>query len=259
MRKILIFITLMGFIFLGCKPSKKEPAQSGAYKLEKLTVSGGGKDSVYARTQVKIYTDTHFIYASLAPDSSVGFGVGAYKLDTGNRIIEYNLFSSRALDSTQTFNLAVTKKDSGYTQVLPMASASGVKYTVTEVYTKLPASSVSKLDGLWKLDAAYTVTGKDSVKQNETQFKAFWGGHFMFVHRYPIDKLGTKFKNGFGYGDFTFKNDTISEEDQISSHALLLNRTFAVAIKFDSDDQYRQVISDPKTNSQSVEIYRRVR
>jgi len=230
------------------------------YKLEKQMVSGGGKDTVYKRTQIKIYTDRYFMYAGIAPDSSVGFGVGTYTLDTGNKIIERNIYSSGYLDSSKSFNVLLTRKDSGYTQVIPdLIVLKGMKYKLIEDYTKLPSSDTSFLDGVWKLDRTFWVKGKDTLKQNETQFKIFWGGHFMFIHRYPLDKAATKFKNGFGYGTFSFKQDTLTEEDEMSSHAVLVNRKFAIRIKFNGNDEYSQVINDPKANEQTTEIYRRVK
>ncbi len=223
-------------------------------------VSGGGKDTVYARTQIKIFTDNYFAYAGMAPDSSVGFGVGTYKTDTGNRIVENNIYSSAALDSPKSFKLLIKSADSGYTQVIPaVQTLRGVKYDETEVYHKLSSVDTSMLDGVWKLDAAYTVKGKDTVKEKETQYKAFWGGHFMFVHRYPLDAAATKYKNGFGYGDFSLKTDTLTESEQLTSHATLMGRTYSIKITFKDKDEYSQVITDAKTNEQSVEIYKRMK
>ena len=125
----------------------------------------------------------------------------------------------------------IATKDSGYQQVIPdLAVIKGVKYKLIEDYARIPSGDTSVLDGLWKLDKTFWVKGKDTTKQNETQFKIFWGGHFMFIHRYPLDQAGTKFKNGYGYGTFSFKHDTLTEEDEMSSHAVLLNRKFAIKI-----------------------------
>ncbi len=259
MKRILLYAALLGCIIWGCKTSKKT-SQAGVYKLEKQTVSGGGKDSVYARSQVKIFTDNYFAYAGMAPDSSVGFGVGTYKADTGNRIVEKNIYSSAALDSSKSFNIIIKTADSGYTQVIPaLQILRGVKYDETEIYHKLPSADTSKLDGVWKLDAAYTVKGKDTVKQKEVQYKTFWGGHFIFIHRYPVDAAATKYKNGFGYGDFSLKSDTLTESEQLTSHATLMGRTYSIKITFSGNDQYNQVITDAKTNEQSVEIYKRLK
>lgn len=259
MKRILLLAIMFGCVYLGCKHTSKT-TYTGVFKLDKLTVSGGGKDSVYARTQLKIYTDNYFVYASLAPDSSVGFGVGYYKLDTGNFVVESNVYSSRSLDSQQVFHIKMTQTANGYTQLIPtMAKVKGVTYSETEVYTKIASTGTSTLDGVWKLDSAYTVKGKDTTKQNEVQFKAFWGSHFMFVHRYSLDNTQKNFKNGFGFGDFTFKNDTLSEEDSVTNHTVLLNRQFAIKINMRGPDQYRQVIHDAKTGDQSVEVYRRLK
>ncbi len=259
MKTKLIFAALMVCTILGCKKTEIV-SQAGVYKLEKQVVSGGGKDSTYKRAQYKIYTDQFFMYAGMAPDSSVGFGTGAYNLDSGNRIVERNIYSSGYLDSSKSFNLIIKRSNSGYAQTIPgLAIIRGVKYNLKERYSKLPTvTDTSVLDGLWKLYKTFWVKGKDTLRQNETQFKIFWGGHFMFVHRYPLDKAATKFKNGFGYGTFSFKRDTLTEEDEMSSHSVLVGRKFAIKITLNTRDEYQQVIFDPKANEQTTEIYRRV-
>lgn len=259
MKRFLIYTALLSCIIWGCKKTKKI-SYEGVYKLDKQMVSGGGKDTVYARAQIKIYTDDHYIYAGIAPDSSVGFGLGTYSIDTGNMIVEHNVYSSRSLDSAQIFTLVMSKTDNGYTQVIPdVATVNGVKYKMTETYTQIPAEGTSALDGIWYLDKTFWVKGKDTTTQNETQYKAFWGGHFMFIHRYPLDQTATRYKNGFGYGEFSLQNDTLSEEDEMSSHAVLLNRKFAIKITFNGHDEYSQIINDAKNNEQTTEIYKRLK
>lgn len=245
-------------IVLGCKPAKNTPTQTGVYKLEKQMLSGGGKDTIYKRTQMKIYTDDHFMYAALAPDSSVGFGVGTYKLDSVNKIVEQNIYSSRMLDSSATFNLAVTRTANGYTQVIAdILKVRNVSYKMTEDYTQVAATDTSALDGLWKMDAAYSVIGKDTIKQTPIQYKIFQGGHFMFVHRYPVNKAGTRFKNGFGYGNFSFTDNALREEDEISNHPQLLHKKFVIKIAFNGRDEYSQVITD--STGKSIEVYKRLK
>lgn len=258
MKKLLLCAALLGCIVGGCKKTPKI-SQAGVFKLEKQMVSGGGKDSVYARTQVKIFTDRYFVYAGMAPDSSVGFGVGRYQLDTGNKIIEYNIYSSRVLDSTQIFSIKMMRTDSGYTQVIPsLATVGGIKYSETEVYSKVPSSGTSKIDGLWQLDSAYSVKGKDTTAQHEVQYKIYWGGHFLFVHRYQAVPQSPVFKNGFGYGNFTLKSDTLSEEDDLTSHSVLMNRQFSIKINFRGENEYTQVITDDQTGERSVEVYKKI-
>jgi hypothetical protein len=258
MKKILIVAALLSCIIFGCKKTEKV-SQAGVYKLDKQMASGGGKDTVYKRAQFKIYTDKYFMYSGMAPDSSVGFGVGSYNLDTGNRIIERNIYSSGSLDSSRSFNLTVTRTDSGYSQVIPaLAVIKGVKYKLIEDYSKVAGTDTSVLDGLWKLNNTFWVKGKDTTKGNETQFKIFWAGHFMFVHRYPLDQTGRTFKNGFGYGTYSFKSDTLTEEDEMSSHSVLVGRKFSIKITMNGKNEYSQVIDDSKAGIQTTEIYRRV-
>jgi len=259
MKKILIYAALISCAILGCK-KKEKTSYAGVYKLEKQMVSGGGKDTVYNRSQFKIYTDHHFMYAGIAPDSSVGFGVGSYSLDTGTKITEHNIYSSGNLDSTKNFNVIITKTDSGFTEVIPdLTVVKGATYKLTETYSKLPATDTSFLDGVWNLDKVFWVKGKDTLRQQEHQYKIFWGGHFMFIHRYPLDATNTTYKNGFGYGTFTLKNDTLSEEDEMSSHSALVGRAFSIKITFNGKDEYSQVINDPKTNETTTEIYKRLK
>lgn len=260
MKKILIGAALLSAMIFGCK-KKEKVSQTGIYDLKKQMVSGGGKDTIYQRKQIKIYTDKYFMYAGMAPDSSVGFGTGAYTLDTGNRVTERNIYSSGYLDSSKSFKVMITaRNDSGYTQIIPEFTViKGVKYKLTENYTRIPAKDTSTLDGLWKLDKTFWIKGKDTTKGSEVQFKIFWGGHFMFVHRYPLDQGGkTTFKNGFGYGTFMFKSDTLSEEEERSSHTALVGHKFSIKITMNGKDEYSQVIDDPKAGEKTTEIYKRV-
>jgi hypothetical protein len=52
MKTKLIFTSLMVCAILGCKKTERV-SQAGVYKLENQTVSGGGKDSLYQRSQYK--------------------------------------------------------------------------------------------------------------------------------------------------------------------------------------------------------------
>jgi hypothetical protein len=259
MKRILIYAVLLSCPILGCRKKEKLPL-IGVYKLEKQRITGGGTDSTYSRKQVKIYTAHNFIYAGMTPDSTVGFAVGTYKSDTGNRIIEHEFFSSFNLKASRTFKVDITMKDSGYSQKIPdLAVIKGVKYDLFEDYTRLPAGDTSKLDGLWRMDKAYILKGKDTVNLQDTQYKIFWGGHFLYIHSLPIDKAATKFKSGFGFGNFSFKDNMVTEQDQMSNDTGVLNHKFVVKTTFNGNDEYTQVINFPKNNEQSVEIYKRVK
>lgn len=258
MKRILICAALLSCMISGCKKIEKI-SYSGVFKLDKQVVSGGGKDTVLAKEQMKIYTDHNYMYAGMAPDSSVAFGVGSYELDTGNRIVEHNIYNNRALDSTQILVVVIKKTDKGRTQVIPeFARNKSVVYKMTEEYAKPPTTGPSSLDGTWVLDNGFRIKGKDTLRLHETPFIVFWGGHCMFIHHYPVNALQTDYKNGFGYGTFSLKNDTLKEEYKMSSHAVLLNRKFVIKIAFNGQDEYSQVFEDPETKEQTTEIYKRL-
>ncbi|HEY4195953.1 MAG TPA: hypothetical protein VGM63_10485, partial [Mucilaginibacter sp.] len=248
----------LSFAITGCRKYEKV-SYSGVFRLDKQTVSGGGRDTVLARKQVKIYTDHNYMYAGMDPDSTVVFGVGSYGPDTGNTIAEHNIYNNRALDSSQVFVVKISKTPQGRTQVIPDFGRSGdITYTSTEEYTRLPTVGNSELDGVWSLDKAFKLMGKDTTPWHETQFKVYWGGHFMLIRHYPVNAVGTEYKNGFGYGTFSLKNSLITESNELSSHAELLNNKQSVRISFKGKDEFTQVTTDPKTNGLIIEIYERL-
>ena len=259
MKKVLTFAVLISCIFWGCKKVKKV-SYDGVFKLEKQTINGAGQDTTWIKKQMKIYTDQNYIYGGIALDSSVHIGVGTYELDSSNRIDEHNIFNSRALDSTQIFVTSITKKKGGIISTIPEWTRRGdVMYKLTEEYTSIPLISPSALDGIWELDKMYRVKGKDTTVLHETRFKVFWRGHFMFIHRYPIDALGTKFKDGFEYGDFSLKENRLIEGKKMSSHKEIANCDFDNKLILTNKDQYTQIFDDPKTHQQATEVYKRIR
>src|SRR5882757_4317964 len=132
MKKVLTFVVLVSCIFWGCKKVKKI-SYAGVFKLEKQTISGGGKDTAWIKDQMKIYTNQNYIYGGIAADSSVHIGVGSYALDSNNRIDEHNIFNSRALDSTQISVVSIAKKKDGFISAVPEWARTGpVWHKLTE-------------------------------------------------------------------------------------------------------------------------------
>ena len=257
--KILVYATLLSCVVAACTGKKESTGTGveGVYELKKQTIVGGGKDSTVKREQIKIYTNQEYMYASITPDSSVGFGVGTYSLDSAGRITEHSIYTSRALDSSLTYKLLIETKGDKYSQTIPdYTTVQGVRYALKEDYKKLKPASASRLDGLWKMERTYTIRRGDTIESRVKQYKMYWMGHFIFIHRFPQDSLETRYKNGFGTGVFTLKNDTLREEEQKSNYALLRGHKFAIKISLNGDDEYTQVINSA-TNGQSVEIYRR--
>ena len=131
--KILVYAALLSCVMAACKGTE-EPTGTGVegvYELKKQTITGAGKDSTVKRDQVKIYTNREYMYASMTPDSSVGFGVGTYSLDSAGRLTEHSIYTSRALDSSLTYKLSIQTKGDRYTQTIPdYTSVQGVRYVL---------------------------------------------------------------------------------------------------------------------------------
>ena len=257
MKKILIAVVLFSCIVSGCKKVKRLSYQ-GVFKLEKQTISGGKKDTTWIREQMKIYTDRNYIYAGIAADSSLRMGIGSYELDSGNRIDEHNIFNNKALDSTQIFVVSITQTNKGFTGNVPdWSHLNGTQYKLTEEYTKVPLAGRSILDGAWNLDKMYHVKGKDTSIQQETKFKVFWGGHYMFIHRYPVNAVGSQYKDGFRYGMFELRNNVLHEKETMGVPFDRADRDLNSKVIINKKE-YTQVFIDPETKGQTIEVYKQL-
>lgn len=258
MKRIFIATILLSCISIGCKKVKKI-SYAGVFKLNKQTVSSGGWDTTWMKEQAKIYTDRYYMYSGLTSDSDVTFGFGTYEIAGSKTIAEHNIFNSKVLDSAQIFVLQMDQVANGLTAVVSeWARSKNSSYKLTENYTKIPSSGTSGLDGVWELDKLYRVKGLDTTRQRETQFTMFWQGHFMFIHRYPVDPVGTQYKNGFGYGKFVLKDNHLDETLEMSSHSDLVNKNIPAHIDLKTNE-YTEKFNDPKTNLQTIKIYKRIR
>jgi len=258
MKKILIVIVLLSCMGAGCKKVKMI-SYSGVFKLNKQTISSEGWDTTWMQEQAKIYTNRYYMYSGLSSDSDVRFGFGTYELETKKSIAEHNIFNNKALDSAQVFVVQMNQTPNELTAIVPeWARSKSASYKLTENYIKVPSTGTSVLDGAWELNKLYSVKGNDTTMQRETQFKMFWQGHFMFIHRYPVDPVGTQYKNGFGYGQFALKNNTLDETVEMASHQDLVNKNLIIHVKLKTNE-YTEEFNDPKTNLQTIKIYKRIR
>ena len=258
MKKILIAVFLLSCLIAGCK-KVKTISYAGVFKLNKQIVSDGRWDTTWMKEQAKIYTDRYYMYSGLSSDSDARFGFGTYEIGPNQTIVEHNIFNYRALDSAQVF--VVQMKQSAYALtaiVSDWARSRTTSYKLTEDYTKVPSSGASALDGVWELDKLYLVKDHDTTKQRETQFKIFWQGHFMLIRRYPVDPVATQYKNGFSYGKFTLKNNTLDETTEMSSQKALVNKSLTIPVGLKSNE-YTEEFKDPDTHQQTISIYKRIR
>lgn len=259
MKKNLIYVALLGFAISGCR-KVESVSYSGVFKLEKQVIKVGEKDTLMDLSKMKIYTDHYYIYGGIGRDTTVHIGLGTYALDSGNTIVEHNIFNNRALDSMQIFVVKITLSAKDRTQFISQFGRyRGVRYTLTEKYTRLPAAGTSALDGVWELDTVFRLKGRDTMRQRETRFKLFWHGHFMSIRHYPVKDTSNNYKNGFSYGRFTLKNNELVGDENVASDAKPGDTRFSTKITFAGKDKYKEVAIDPRSAVQTTEIYKRVR
>ncbi len=257
-KNTLYFFAAVMFLALSCKQANQQILQAGAYQIKSMVVNDGTKDSTYQSNQLKIYTGTHYIYVHMNTDSSVGFGLGTYHSE-GNKVEEINWYNSSGSDTANSFILNITPTDNGYTQHIPAIVSNGIKYTMTETYTKQGNDSTSELDGLWKQTVGLKIIGTDTTKtHNFTHYTAFQNGHFIFVHRYASDSTGTMFKKGFGSGTFTYANGQLEEINTLTNYPSIAGKKITISITFTGKNEYTQIIKDVATQTTSIETYTRL-
>lgn len=251
---------LIAIATLSCKQNQKIINQSGVYQLEKQSYKSEGIDtSITSSKQVKIYTDTHYFYANLAADSSVGFGLGTYELNEGG-ITEHNVYNSGSLDTTADFQLKITKTEKGYLQSIPEMMIRGKKYELSEEYASISGSyNATSLDGAWKQVKYLKINKQDTTTVAATQFKVYQNGHFLFVHRYPTDSTNSAFKAGFGFGKFTVTNNNLEEVNELSNYPSLIGVKYSIQISLNGKDEYVQTISDSTGTKKTIETYQRMK
>lgn len=258
-----LFFSLIVFVAISCNttPVKETPNMPGTYFMNSQTLNDGVKDTKYTDLkQLKIYTDSLVMYTQVNPADSVSaFGVGTYTADTGT-VTENIIYagSDTSFNATpQSFKLNITNTPEGYEQVIPEIVSGSIKYKLTEVYQKVGNTSKSPLDGIWKEVNSYTVNGKDTIKNERTQYKAFYSGYFMFGHTF-VDSASKK-HTGVGFGTFVMNgNNEMKETDLNSTYAIIAGQSFNVNIEMDGNDNYKQTINYPD-GSKSVEFYERLK
>lgn len=262
MMKNLIFSFIVLYT-ISCNTStvKETPSMPGAYLMTSQTINDGKKDTKYtALKQLKIYTDSFFMYAQVNPTDSVsGFGVGSYTTDTGT-VIENGIFNAR--DTTynttpESFKLNITKTPDGYDQVIPDIVIDSQKSSLTEVYQAVGTTVKASIDGVWKEIDAYSLKGNDTTKNVRTQFKAFYAGYFMFGGSFKDS--ASKNHTGIGFGTFEMAgNNKMKETDLNSTYAIIAGQSFNIDIEMTGTDNYKQTITNAD-GSKSVEFYERLK
>jgi len=239
---------------------KEAPRMEGAYFLTSEAPRNPAGPNNTELKQLRIYTPDMVMFAQVNPaDSASGFGVGTYSSWAGG-ITENELYGAHdsVIDTPFSTRKAITRKEDGFTVVMPPAGA-GVQSQLTETYRFAGKGTGTPLDGVWKQVDAYTVSGKDSVKNVRitTQYKSFYRGFFMWGQS-TRDAYGGRHA-GVGFGTFEWiSNARIKETDLYSTFSIIAGQTFNVDIRLSSPDGFTQAISYPD-GTKSVEVYTRVK
>lgn len=240
---------------------KENPHMQGAYFMTSQTINDGVKDTKYTDLkQLKIYTDSFFMYTQVNPsDSLSGFGVGRYSEDTGS-VIENGIYSARDTTFTTapaTYKLTISTNPNGYEQVIPNIMIDSQKSKLTEEYQSVGKDQKTPLDGVWKETDYYLIKGNDTTRQVRTQYKAFYAGYFMYGHSF-MDSAKKNF-TGVGFGTFQMDGDNkMNETDLNSTYSIAVGHTFPIDIHFNGADNYQQTIVNADS-SKSVEFYERLK
>lgn len=260
--KLILATTL--FFIIACNGGEKKETliMPGAYMMISQSIKSSTIDTTYLTLQqLKIYTGDYMMYANFyARDSTSSFGIGSYSAhkDTVTENVIYSASDSVKDDTARTYKLYIEKKDSGYKQVIPdMGGSQSQKLILTEVYKAVETPAKSPVDGVWQESKTYYVKGKDTTKYNTTQFKAYYGGYYMWGHTFS-DSV-KKNHTGMGYGKFTMNGtNKLTESCMVSSYYRLRGQDINIDIEMNGPDEYTQTITYPN-NEKSVEIYKRLK
>ena len=245
---------------IGCKNSTVMN-MPGAYLMTSQTVNDGKKDTKFTSLkQLKIYTDSYWMYTQVNPADSVsGFGVGSYNVDSG-AVIENVLFSARDTTYNTThpsYKLNITKTPDGYEQVIPDIVIDSQQSRLTEVYQAVGTATKTPVDGIWKEINSYSFKGNDTTRNARTQFKAFHAGYFMFGASFKDS--ASKNHTGIGFGTFEMIGDNkMKETDLNSTYSIIAGQSFDIDIQMNGTDNYTQTITNAD-GSKSVEQYERLK
>lgn len=113
------------------------------------------------------------------------------------------------------------------------------------------------LQGVWKLDAFYTLANADTIVKNFNKVQ-----HKMYLNGYVIWNADTD-ENGVdwsGYGTYSFKNDTITETLTSTSKSMKSDvNTYVIPIDFNVNS-YKQVNTYYRNDTvfKNIEIFTKI-
>jgi hypothetical protein len=257
-----LLATALLFLIACNNAEKKETViMPGAYMMITQAVKSSTIDTTYhTLQQLKIYTGEYMMYANFyARDSTSSFGIGSYdaEKDTVTEQVIYKAADTMKNDSPSSYKLLIVKTDSGYRQVINDRESQGQKIILTEEYKSVGTPIITPLDGVWKELKTYYVKGKDTTKYNTTQFKAYFGSHYIWGNTYS--DTARKNHTGMGFGKFKMNGTNKLKESCItSSYYQVRGQDIDIDLEMNGNDEFKQTINY-KNGGKSIEIYQRLK
>lgn len=260
--KNLIYSAFLIAFFSGCTHQVElSEEMPGAYFLTSQVVKSGMEETRYTDLkQLKIYTGTHFMYTQINPgDSTSAFGVGSYTTG-GDTLTEHVVYSSGDTtfrDQPVSYDLLIKITPEGFNQIIKGIEIRDTSVKLIEEYEQVGSEVTTPLDGVWKEERSFLVSGNDTTYYDRTQYKAFFGGYFMFGNT-VVDSMGNT-NTGMGFGTFEMNGeDQIKETDINSSYPIIAGNTFTIDLEMIDNDHFKQTIEN-SDGSRSVEYYVRLK
>lgn len=261
MYKYLTVIVLLSIITAGCNNQKAQNQPiDGVYNMVSQTFKSDMLDSTFTQLkQLKIYHNGYVIYARVNTADSLGaFGMGTFTMDSG-RLTENIVFSATdTLADINTFAITenITQNDKGFTMFIPNINAGQGKMSVTEQYETAGTGTKSALDGIWKQSSGYSYKGTDTVFWNDVQYKAFYGGHFVYGNYVGMNGINKGTYTSFG--TFSLNGNTLQQNITSSSTPALNGKTVNIKVNFTGDDTYAETHDAPNGRIEVI-VYQRMK
>lgn len=258
MKKLLTLLLII--TVSGCNNAPQPvTTMAGVYEMASQSVKGPGIDTVITGQKlIKLYTADQAMFVRLNPaDGESGFGVGTYLLDSGKlkEQVIYAITDTIETTSAASGAVEVTRTDSGYKQSAT-ATANGNTMHFAEDYKYIGDTATSVLDGVWQQVSGYTVTGKDTVKWKDVQYKGFYRGHFLYGN-VAADRAGIKHTfisaGTFAVTDSSYLRQTIT----LATDPFLHGKSFYLAIAMNGADRFIQT-NTSANGDKEVLLYERL-
>ena len=183
----------------------------GAYVLDSVIKTVGGETFNFQRDQMKIYTNSRFMFAFFDDQTNEIDAATGYAVWVDGVLTESPIANQDGPIEGLDFEIAIETTEAGFTQIVRgMPADNGGTYDLDEVW-KTQSTEASAFDGLWKLQARDT---EDSELTNFQEMKLIGGGHYMFFQRF--DDKGECIKH-FGFGSMQIDEVGVVTETAMTS------------------------------------------